>query len=364
MFEARLLPVAIRAPSYERGRVLHGGNMDMFRLKGTDSTYREPPKLWSLQRLGRAASCTSGLKDEPIIGCHNTEHTLVGILFYLTTLLLSIVTTGCIQQSTDEGLPATIRIGVLPDENVETLRERYEPLRSYLSESLGVPCELVYTESYDTLLESFGAGRVNLANFGGLTFVQAMTAYDAVPLIMRDIDARFTTYFVARTDYPASNVSNFEGAVFAFGSQLSTSGHLMPRHFLSLQDITPETFFREVLYSGAHDATIGLIRDGTADIGAVNAEIYRALKDDGHIEEDELRIVWETPPYTNYVWTVHSTLGREGRNKLRNAFLLLSPEDEEHVEILENLQAGGFLPANVDAFSDLKQIAFDLELLQ
>ena len=277
---------------------------------------------------------------------------------------MSLLFSGCSDQRANEDLPPVLRIGVLPDESKEALAKRYEPLRRHLSESLGLPCKLVFPDDYNALVESFGDGTVDIALFGGLTFVQAMVAYDAVPLVMRDVDTRFTSYFVTRADSAATDITNCEDVVLAFGSQLSTSGHLMPRHFLAERDITPETFFREVRYSGAHDTTIEWVRDGKVAVGAVNSRMFSAMMADGRIDKREFRIVWETPPYVDYVWAVQSSLGKTGRNKLRDAFLVLSPAHEPHDEILRNMGAAGFYPANAATFSDLREIASNMELLR
>jgi phosphonate transport system substrate-binding protein len=279
------------------------------------------------------------------------------ILTFAIAALVSLLLTGCSDQQADQDLPPLLKIGILPDETQEKLIERNEPLRRHLSASLGLPCELVFYKSYDAMLESFGAGNVDLAYFGGLSFVQARIAYVAVPLVMRDVDTRFTSYFVARADATAKGIADYEDSVLAFGSRLSTSGHLMPRHYLAGQGIIPETFFRDVRYSGTHDKTIEWVRDGEEAIGAVNSRIFSAMVADGRIDRDEFDIVWETPPYANYVWAVQSRLGETGRRKLRDAFLVLSPNREEHDEILKSIGAGGLYPADVEVFSDLEAVA-------
>ena len=278
--------------------------------------------------------------------------------------VVSILVTGCSDQRAAGDLPPLLKIGLLPDVSAEIQATRYEPLRRHLSETLGLPCELVFHENYNALVESFDAGTVDLANFGGLTFVQARNACNAVPLVMRDVDTRFTSYFLVRTDSPAKSVDDCENRTLAFGSRLSTSGHLMPRHFLALQDITPEIFFRDVRYSGAHDTTVNWVRDGLVELGAVNSQVFKAMLTDGRVQKGEFRIVWETPPYPNYVWAVQSSLGKTGRTKLRDAFLVLSLNNEQHEEILRNMNAGGYLPADAEAYSDLEEIASTLEVLQ
>lgn len=303
------------------------------------------------------------LADKPGTRLVNWARKSKRILTYVVVSLISILAVGCNDKGSDESLPASLKIGVLPDENKDVLTQRYEPLRLHLVEKLGVPCELIIPDSYDALVKSFGEGTLDMAYFGGLTYVQAKVAYDAVPLIMRDIDARFTSLFIVKSDSRIQNITETSNGIFAFGSRQSTSGHLMPRHFLTIQDIVPESFFQEIRYSGSHDRTVEWVRDGTADSGAVNSQIFKTMLADGRLKDDEVRVLWETPPYPDYVWAVQPTLGADGRKILRDAFLSLSPDDVSNAKILKGMNAGGFLPIGVDAFSPLEVIAEDLGLL-
>jgi len=186
---------------------------------------------------------------------------------------------------------------------------------------------------------------------------------------MRDVDARFTTYFVVKTDGPLADCANLmcaelAGKVMTFGSRLSTSGHLMPRHFLATEKgIEPETHFGEVRYSGAHDRTIYETRDGASDLGAVNSEIYRTMHRDGRLTEGELQVVWETPPYPDYVWAVSDRLSEELQTRLRDAYLMLEYGNRQHRDILSKMGAKSFVPAGVTDFEQLRQVAGSLGLL-
>jgi phosphonate transport system substrate-binding protein len=271
---------------------------------------------------------------------------------------------GCSLKDGEKTAITTLKMGVLPDEKKDVLLDRYEPLREHLSDSLGIPVELIIPDDYSALVTLFGNGSIDLAYFGGLTFVQANQKSGAVPLVLRDIDSRFTSYFVTRKDHAAKELSQFKGAAFAFGSELSTSGHLMPRHFLKAQGIDAENFFQDVRYSGAHDKTVEWVRDDEVEIGAVNAQVFRSMLTDGRLKPDELRIVYETPPYTDYVWAVRSGVDEKTYLKLRDAFLFLSPGDERHSEILNKMDTGGFLPAATGSFTDLIRIADTLGLIE
>ncbi len=260
-------------------------------------------------------------------------------------------------------LPATLRVGVLPDESGERLRQRYEPLLDHLSEHLQIACELVIPASYDELLNLFNERGIDLAYFGGYTYIKARQQASAIPLVMRRIDIRFTSYFLVASDNSAESLQDLRDKTISFGSKLSTSGHLMPRFFLEQQNIVPESFFNEVEYSGAHDKTAYRVRDRGVDIGVANAATVRSMLKDGRLDKDEIRIIWETPPYANYVWALQPEFDEATRSVMRDAFLVLTPEIDRHAAILAEINAKGFIPADADYFEDLEQIAIATDRL-
>jgi phosphonate transport system substrate-binding protein len=263
----------------------------------------------------------------------------------------------------------TIRVGVLPGEGAEALQQRYVPLLSYLERETGLTYSLVIPASYGDLLRQFEDGKIDLANFGGLTFVAARKRAPTRPLVMRDLDTHFTSYFVASAGGPFCACKNLDcselaGSVLSFGSRLSTSGHLMPRHFLATEKhLVPENVFSEVRYSGAHDQTLFDVRDGIADIGAVGGAVFRAMLRDGRLDAAELCMLWETPPYPDYVWAINDELDEALRIAISDAFLMLEKGDPTHAPILAAMRTDGFLPAGNAEFVPLERIADALGLL-
>ncbi len=253
-----------------------------------------------------------------------------------------------------EPLPQLLRIGVLPDQGKDQLLARYTPLLEYLSATLGVSCELVFSESYQGLVEQFTAAEVDLARFGAVTFVEAWGEGDIIPIAMRESDLRFTSYFIVRTDHPAQTLHDLQGASLAFGSELSTSGHYMPRFFMSREGIAPEKFFESLSFSGTHDATAYRVRDGQATLGVANSTIIDGMYADGRLSRESVRVLWETPPYVNYVWALRPPYAGKAATALRDAFLALSPSNDRHARILNALDAAYYLPASLADFEDLK----------
>ena len=250
----------------------------------------------------------------------------------------------------------TLRIGILPGQSEAALRERFTPLFEFLSEEAGLPYELVIPGNYEELLKAFGAGEIDLGYFGGVTFVKANTEFGAVPLVMRDVDSRFTSILVV-ADESITSLSDLQDKRLGFGSRLSTSGHHMPRHFLQVQyGIIPEQYFQSIQYSGKHDRTAYWVRDGVIDAGVVNPEIISKMLADGRLQQGDLRTVLTTPPYTNYVWAVNPRIGPIDRERIRHAFLQLSFDNPRHEAILTRIGAASFYPASIEDFSTLKQV--------
>ena len=279
-------------------------------------------------------------------------------------LLLAFVwLAACSEQPAPGYLPKELRIGVLPDESEAVLTERFAGLGRYLSSQLNQPYQLVVPEDYADLVERFAQGEFDLAYFGGMTFLQAQQRSGAIPLVMRDIDAHFSSYFLVSADAPQQSWTETNGLRLGFGSPLSTSGHLMPRYFLGQKGINPDSHFSQVQFSGAHDKTAQWVVSGEVDIGAANSQIIDSMLEDGRLDSGRIRILWETPPFADYVWAVRADLDSGFRQQLLNSFLSLSPDNPKHKTILSSLGAGGFLPASAKDFESLQGIATSLGLL-
>lgn len=278
---------------------------------------------------------------------------------YIILILIGVL--GFFQHSTSvveaaDTLKKTLRLGILPDRSQKSIQNRFNPLLQYLQEQTGIETQLVLPDSYEELLQLFKERAVDIAFLGGYSFVKAQREYGAEALVMRDIDLLFTSVFLVRADNDKKSIDEFKGASISFGSRLSTSGHLMPRYFLVEREIIPEQFFNQVLYSGSHDKTAHWVRDGKVELGAANSSVIRQMFKDGSLNPQDLRILWETPVYTDYIWAVQPNLDHSIKADLMDSFLVLSPVHAKHKKILDAQGAGAFLPVNQADFSTLKTI--------
>jgi len=253
-----------------------------------------------------------------------------------------------------------LKVAVLPDQSKSLLRKKYQPLLDHIEDHAGLDSELLIPESYQQLLQWFDSKRIDMALFGGATYVKAHLKSGAESLVMRDVDGNFRSVALVNINNKANSIKELKDASLAFGSELSTSGHLMPRYFLQMQNIYPESFFREIKYSGAHDLTAEWVRDGKVDLGIANSGIVNEMFLDGRLSQDKVKVIWQSPPFSDYVWAVQSDLNKQQKTKIRDLFLHLNHEVKDN-QILINLGANYYIPAGHNDFSNLEEIIVQME---
>lgn len=264
--------------------------------------------------------------------------------------------TACNDRNGLKDLPDTLKIGLPPRQDAELVMQRHRPLFDYISEQLGISYQIKVADSYQAFLDDFKHNRIDLASFGGVTFFRAVNEKGAIPLVVRDSELRMHSYFLVRSDDTAERIQDYQGKRFSFGSKLSTSGHAMPRYFMLRENIEPESFFSSIHYSGSHDKTAYLVRDGIVDIGSSKQTIVDKMFEDGRLSPTQVRILWSTPPFPDDVWALQLGYSEAAQKRLANAFLSLTPDDPEQKKILDSVEAGGFLPGSISDYTEIHEV--------
>lgn len=256
------------------------------------------------------------------------------------------------------------RVTAIPDESPTELARKAAPLVQYLESRLGMKVEFTPVTDYAAAVEALVNKKVDLAWFGGFTFVQAhvRSGGRVIPIAQREEDEKFKSVFIT-SDPTVKTLTDLKGKDVSFGSQSSTSGHLMPRSFLLEQGMNPEKAFRRVAYSGAHDATVASVASGKVQGGALNISVWNKLVADNKVDTQKVRVIFTTPPYYDYNWTVHADMPAATRQKLTDALLSLSTATPQGQEILALQRASRFVPTKVDNYKGIEAAARSAGLL-
>ena len=273
----------------------------------------------------------------------------------LATLAAALAATGTSALSQTP----VLRVSAIPDEAPTELQRKFKPLGDYLRQQTGAEVQFTPVTDYAAVVEGLATGKIDLAWLGGFTFVQAKlrTQGGAQPIVQRAEDEKFTSKFIVPADSPAKAMGDLKGKTFAFGSPSSTSGHLMPRHFMQQAGIDADKDFKTVAFSGAHDATVAFVASGRADGGVLNASVYDKLVESKNPNVAKVRVIATTPPYYDYNWTVRPGLDPALTRKITEAFLKLDAADPAQKEILGLQRASKFIATKASNYDGIEAAA-------
>jgi len=259
-----------------------------------------------------------------------------------------------------------VRVTGIPDENPTKLQQDYAPLVSLLEKTLGKKVEYVPVTNYGAAVQALIAGKVDFAWLGGFTYVLARTRLKVEPLVMRDIDRKFHSVFIANKASGVRAPEQLKGKTFAFGSKSSTSGHLMPRYFLqTMFKIDPDKDFDgKPVFTGAHDATVKAVEAGRVDADAVNMQVWQRMKREGTVDLSKVVVIWTTPAYVDYVWTARTAVPASVREGFKKTFLGLDPSDALDKKVLDHAGAAKYVAASPADFDAIEKVARAVGMLK
>lgn len=259
----------------------------------------------------------------------------------------------------------SLKVSAIPDENPTELQRKFTPLGAYLEKEIGMKVEFTPVTDYAAVVEGLAAKKLDLVWLGGFTFVQArLRTGTAIPIVQREEDRVFTSKFIANAGAGINELADLKGKNFSFGSVSSTSGHLMPRYFLLQNKLNPEKDFKRVAFSGAHDATALQVESGKVEAGVLNASVWDKMVQDKKVDTSKVKVIYTTPPYFDYNWTVRGDLDPALTKKLTEAFLKLDPKNPAHKEIMDLQRASRFIATNVDNYKGIEAAAREAGLLK
>lgn len=263
-------------------------------------------------------------------------------------------------------VPEVLRVSAIPDENPTELLRIYTPFSQYLARELGMKVQFTPVVDYAATVEGLAAKKLDLVWYGGFTSVQAVrrTQGRATRLALRQEDAEFKSVFIAKPGSGIKTLADLKGKTFAFGSVGSTSGHLMPRSFLLEAKVNPERDFRQVAYSGAHDATALWVESGKVEAGALNFLVWDKLVTTKKVDLSKVDVFYTTPPYVDYVWTARGDLDRGLQERITAAFLKLDYNNPEHRQLLDLHRTRKYIKANDADWKGIEEAAIAAGLLK
>lgn len=282
-------------------------------------------------------------------------------LFLTLAALTPIFLASC--TGSKSGTRTTLRLSMIPSTDPGKIVRESQPFIDYLQKETGAKVELTVPTNYAAVVEAVANDRVDIAYFGGFTYVQASARSGVRPLVQRERDQAFHSVFITPANSPIRSLGDLKGHSFAFGDVNSTSGHLMPAYFMSQQGVD-RAVIDKAIYTGGHDATALAVANKKIDAGALDELVFARMIKEGKLAQSQVRVFYTTPPFFDYIWAARKGLDPAVSESFSKALLKLDASNSEQKPVLQLLNATNYVRAEDSSYDPLRKAARDAGLLQ
>lgn len=252
------------------------------------------------------------------------------------------------------GLAQVIRFAPLPMENRETVVKQFQPMLRFLEEQLNLTVTLIYTDSYEDIIDKFRAGAIDLAYLGPLPYVELRkqdSQAEAIVHFNEQSGKPFYTCAIAAMADGAIPLAGLSGRRIALTQPLSTCGYLSVAGMLRGHGSTIED--NRYAYLDKHDTVALAIVRGEYDIGGLKSAIAKKYRHLG------LAILAETPPLPGFGLIANrATLPAETIRTIQDSLTQLAPTGKDRVMLEtwgENLRFGA-VPASDGDYDQVRSL--------
>lgn len=235
------------------------------------------------------------------------------------------------------GAAEVINFGVIPLQSPAIMIQKFTPLANYLSKEVGVPFKLMIGKDYQATMDDIGKNAVQVAYLTPTTYPKAerQNPDAAVHPIVKFKEGGKATYrsaVIVRAGSPIKNISELKGKKFAFGSEQSTSSHLMPRSMLIAAGIDVPKDLQEIKFTGSMGNVANAVAAGMMDAGGLQETVAEQNEKQGRV-----KILARSGDIPQFPICVNKHLSKELVSKIEAALLKLDSGTPEALKILTSI---------------------------
>ena len=217
----------------------------------------------------------------------------------------------------------------------------------------GIDLDWILYSDYDTMVDAFVKGDIDLAWNGPLGYVKIKRLLDRPcrVIAMRDVDIDFVTQFITHSESDILTVEDLLGRRFAFGRRSSEQAGLVPYYVLKQSGLNPDkdlsavSFYEERESRNASDErdVVERVISGEFDAGAVSRRTLEVMAEDGSLSRNPVRVFWSSPAYSHCCFTAQRDMEPQLVTQIEAAFLAITGSDEVERKVLEGEGCNSFV---------------------
>ncbi len=270
-----------------------------------------------------------------------------------SVLAASLATTSLF--AAKENWPKEIKFGVIPVSGSTSLKENYTPIAKYLEEKLGVKVKLIFAGDYTGIITGMQHKHIDIANFGPKSYVEAAKRANAQAVVI-EVDektgtAGYKAMIITKKGSGLKSLADIKGKTWAFTSSQSTSGTLVPTVMFKKEGIEPKEYFKKVMYSGGHEASVLSVKAGKIDAAAVaSIDFDRGVGKQW--SNDEFNFIWESELIAGSPIAVRGDLPQDLKDAVQKAFI-----EYKDPEGLKRLRLAGYIKTDDKTYDPIRELA-------
>jgi len=224
----------------------------------------------------------------------------------------------------------------------------YKELFGYISRKTNKKIKIIQRKTYSEVNKLLNNHQVDMAFICSGAYVNDRHDGYPIKIVAIPVINGRPTYQAYIITYKSSGIKKFEdlkGKSFAFTDPLSNTGYSYPISRIRSLGYTKKTFFKDFVFTYAHDISIQLVAKQIVDGASVDGLIFNYLQNSHPERLKNIRIVEKSqffgiPPVVVPPSTPDSTLKKLQR------ILCQMDKDSLGVKILKKLMIDRFIPAN------------------
>jgi len=199
------------------------------------------------------------------------------------------------------GAQTSLHLVLTPSQKPTDLMAAGDEFGRTLGQLAGLAVRVTVASDYAAVIEALRNRTADLAfvHPGGYVLASREAGARIIAKNLWHGKTTFTSRIYVRKDAGITRLEALRGKTIAFVDPASSSGYIYPMVLLIqrglVQNRDPKTFFREVVFSGSHDAGMRALLNGHVDaLASFDMAREQYLKDPA--ERERLTWVAETPP--------------------------------------------------------------------
>lgn len=254
----------------------------------------------------------------------------------------------------------TLKIGLGPQQPTQAdTRRVWEPVYKAIADKAGFNLELQVANDWAGIATALANEQIDVAQMGPWGYILAKVRGDA-RIINTMLVNGIPTYKAIIVGRPGLNVAKFPDDARGLSMQMldvgSTSGWLVPTHFLRSKGIEPKTFFGRYAEGASAAAAQMATINGQVDL-ATGWDTHRnTMIRNGTIQPTSNTIVWESDPLPNECVVVSKSFQQARAEALAASLAGLSDDEKK----LLPWPYTGFVTATHAPYEVLEKMGRDL----